>query len=332
MLHGNPSQWISSSPYQNRKGKTQIMVVVDRFTKMAHFIALATEATATDVANKFVFEIWRTHGLPDKIISDRDTNWTGEFWQGICKLLHIKRKLSTAFHPQTDGQTEMVNQTLETYLRTFINYNQDDWFQMLPLAEFAYNNSYTTATKSTPFHANYGFHPKTIYPPDSKTKNPASKHYGHWLRSIHQKTADTLEETKRRMGKYYDQGKRTTPEMNPGDWVLLNTKNICTKRPTKKLSPKHYSPFKILEKIGSRSFRLELDKRWKIHKVFHVSLLEPYKTSNHLKRTQNRPEPEEIEGENEYEVEKIIKSEVRENRQRVRGRTQVLKTLYYPVK
>ena len=138
------------------------MVVVDRFTKMAHFIALPTEATATDVANKFISEVWKTQGLPEELISDRDTKWTGEFWQGICKLLHIKRKLSTAFHPQTDGQTERVNQTLETYLRTFINYDQDDWFQMLPLAEFAYNNSYTTATKSTPFYANYGFHPKTI--------------------------------------------------------------------------------------------------------------------------------------------------------------------------
>ena len=158
---------------------------------------------------------------------------------------------------------------------------------MLPLAEFAYNNSYTTATKTTPFYANYGFHPKTMFPTDSKTQNPASKHYRHWLKSIHQKTAATLEETKRRMGKYYDQGKQTALEMNQGDWVLLNAKNIRTKRPTKKLSPKHYGPFKILDKIGSRSFRLKLDKRWNIHKVFHLSLLEPYKSSNNFVRTQD---------------------------------------------
>ena len=122
------------------------------------------------------------------------------------------------------------------------------------------------------------------------------------------------------MGKYYDQGKEIPPEMNPGDWVLLNAKNIRTKRPTKKLAPKHYGPFKILDKIGSRSFRLELDKRWRIHNVFHVSLLEPYKTSENFIRTQHRPEPEEIEGENEYAVEKITKCEVRESRRRVRGR------------
>jgi hypothetical protein len=175
------------------EGFNQIMVTVDRFTKMSHFIALPETATASDVAKVFLSEIWKLHGLPKEIVSDRDTKWTGEFWQGICKALNIKRKLSTAFHPQTDGQTERVNQTLETYLRTFINYDQDDWYQMLPLAEFAYNNSYTTATKTTPFYANYGFHPKNIWPSDFETKNPASSVYGHWLRSVHQKIKDTLE-------------------------------------------------------------------------------------------------------------------------------------------
>ena len=127
------------------------MVVVDRFTKMAHFVPLLEMATATDVARTFMKEIWKIHGLPTDIVSDRDTKWTGEFWKGICGLLDIKRKLSTAFHPQTDGQTERVNRNVETYIRTFINYDQDDSVQTLPLAEFAYNNSYTTAIKKTPF-------------------------------------------------------------------------------------------------------------------------------------------------------------------------------------
>src|SRR5437588_3761461 len=130
------------------EGKNQIMVVVNHFTKMAHVVPLLETATATDVARAFMKEIWKVHGLPTDIVSDRDTKWTGEFWKGICGLLDIKRKLSTAFHPQTDGQTERVNQTLETYIRTFINYDQDDWVQMLPLAEFAYNNSSKKAKKT----------------------------------------------------------------------------------------------------------------------------------------------------------------------------------------
>src|SRR5437588_8585057 len=122
---------------------------------------------------------------------------------------------------------------------------------MLPLAEFAYNNSYTTATKTTPFYANYGFHPKTIWPTEFETKNPSCSVYGHWLKSVHKKIANTLKETKRRMGKYYDQGKQNPPNMWIGDLVMLNAKNIHTKRPTKKLAPKFYGPFKILEKIGT---------------------------------------------------------------------------------
>ena len=131
---------------------------------------------------------------------------------------------------------------------------------MLLLAEFAYNNSYTTATKPTPFYANYGFHPKMMWPNEFETKNPTSTVYGHWPKSGHQKMGDTLEETRRRMGKYYDQGKQNPPAMDQADLVMLNTKNIRTKCPTKKLAPKFYDPFKILERIGSRSYRLELDK------------------------------------------------------------------------
>src|ERR1700709_846155 len=97
------------------------MVVVDQFTKMAHFVALRETATATDCAKAFLREIWKIHGLPTDMVSDRDAKWPGEFWDGLCQQLGIKRKLFTAFHPQTDGQTERVNQTLETYLRTFVN-------------------------------------------------------------------------------------------------------------------------------------------------------------------------------------------------------------------
>ena len=107
------------------EGFHQIMVIVDRFTRMAHFIPLNENAIASDVAKFFLKEIWKQHGLPEDIVSDRDSKWTGEFWEGLGRLLSIKRRLSTAFYPQTDGQTERVNQTLETYLQTFINYDQD---------------------------------------------------------------------------------------------------------------------------------------------------------------------------------------------------------------
>jgi transposase InsO family protein len=155
------------------------MVVVDRFSKMAHFIALPETATAKDTATAFLREVWKLHGLPELIISNRNTKWTSEFWDGLFGLLGIKKWMSTSFHLQTDGQTERVNHTLETYLRTFINYNQDDWYSLLPLAEFAYNNSVMQATQLTPFFTNSRYHPKIIWTSNEETKNPTSKAYSY---------------------------------------------------------------------------------------------------------------------------------------------------------
>jgi len=122
------------------------MVVVDRFTKMVHFIRLEERATASDVAESSLKEVWKLHRLPAEIISDMDAKFAGEFWKSLCKKLGIKRKMSTAYHPQSDRQTERVKQVVGGFLRIIVNYNQDDWYHLLPLAEFAYNNSVTMIT------------------------------------------------------------------------------------------------------------------------------------------------------------------------------------------
>ena len=162
----------------------------------------------------------------------------------------------------------------------------------------------------TPFYANYEYNPGTIWPSDGEGKNPASKAYAHWMKEVHTRVSKTLEDTRAAMSKYYDKGKMEHPSDEIGDLVILNARNIGTKRPTKKLAPKLYGPLRILEKIGSRSFRLELQTRWRIHNVFHISLLEPYRANSIEGRTVSRPEPEEIEGEMEYEVEAILQSEI----------------------
>jgi len=136
------------------QGHTQIMVVVDRFTNMAHGIGLGTNATAKDVADTFLKEVWKLHRLPSDIVSDMDAKFSGEFWESVCKGLGIKRRMSTAYHPQTDGQTERANQVLEGYLRNFVTYDQNDCYQLLPLAKYAYNNCKARVHKLTPFFAN----------------------------------------------------------------------------------------------------------------------------------------------------------------------------------
>ena len=142
------------------KDMTTIMVVVDRLTKMAHFIPLRCLPTASIAADAFIFNIFKLHGFPDSIVSDRGTQFTSEFWNRLCNLLDIKHSFSSAYHPQTDGQTERVNSILEQYLRCFINERQNNWVDLLPFAEFAYNNTLQQSIHQSPFYANYGFNPK----------------------------------------------------------------------------------------------------------------------------------------------------------------------------
>ena len=240
------------------QGKTKIMVIVDWFTKMAHFIGLETNATARDVADSFPKEVWKLHGLPSEIVSDMDAKFSGEFLESLLKSLGIKRKMSTAYHPQTDRQTERTNQVLEGYLRNFVNYDQNDWYQSLPLAEYAYNNSKASAHKLTPFFANYGFHPQTEWMKEREVKNPGATMYTHWMHTVQNKARKTGEQTREAMKKYYDQPATPQPEIDIGDLVMLNANNIRTKRPTKKLSPRLYGLFKVLEKRGNRAFKLDI--------------------------------------------------------------------------
>jgi len=313
-------------------GYTQIMGVVDRFTKMAHFIGLAEKVTARDVAESFLKEVWKPHGLPLEIISDMDAKFEGEFWESMCKKLGIKRKMSTSYHPQSDGQTERVNQVLGGYLSIFVNYNQDDWYHLLPLAEFAYNNSVTNAHNMTPFFANYGYYPQTEWLKEREAQNPGANLFAHWMQTIHQQARQSLEKTREAMGRYYNRKAKQQPDFKIGDMVTLNAKNIRTKRPSKKLAPKLHGPFKILERQGELAYKLKLSERCKIHPVFHVSLHKPYRTSIRPAREQPPMEPEEIDGDLEWEVEKIIKSEIISYDQRVRGRTRTFKELRYFVK
>jgi hypothetical protein len=184
--------------------------------------------------------------------------------------------MSTSFHPQTDGQTKRVNQTLETYLRTFINYDQDDSYSVLPLAEFMYNNSVTQVTQLTPFFTNYRYYPKTIWTSSKESKNPASKADMHWIKVMQDRGTQALEKTQDYMSKYNDQHHQPQPEYEEGDKVLLNVKNNWTVRPTKKLAPKLYEPFCILARVGKSDYRLKLQSRWQIHNIFHTSLLKLY--------------------------------------------------------
>jgi len=183
------------------------------------------------------------------------------------------------------------------------------------MAEYAYNNSITSATGMSPFYANYGYNPRVTWLKQAEIKNPAAELYAHWMEEVHQKCMEQLKETQARMSKYFDSKRLPSPLFKPGDKVLLDGRNLRIKRSSKKLDHKMYGLYKIVKLIGTRAAKLQLPKIMKCHNVFHVSLLEPYKTSAIAGRHQEPPPPAIVDGEEEYIIEQIIKSEKRKAKQ-----------------
>ena len=287
-----------------------ILVIVDRLTKMAHFIPCHETDKASVLANYFLRDIVRLHGLPDSIISDRGSTFRSFFWTTLCKKLNINPKFSTSFHPQTDGQTERTNQTLETYLRSYVNYLQNDWADLLPLAEFAYNNASSATTKHSPFFANYGFHPRFNMLSVAPSRDPDSfsvEEHSKRIQDTHQTLQKNILKAQEYQARYYN-AKHKPMTYAVGDKVWLLTKNIQTIRPTKKLDHKKLGPYTILQSVGSQSYKLSLPPTVKIHDVFHVSLLEPYHPNTFPNREEPPPPPVVIDDEEEWEVDQILDS------------------------
>jgi hypothetical protein len=230
---------------------------------MAHFIPLKDgKKKATDLVKIFLKEVWGFHGLPSNIISDRDSRFTSTFGSSLVEALDIQLKISSPFHPQIDGQTERVNQILECYLRNYCNYEQDNWCEMLPIAEYAYNNSLTTATGMSPFIANYGFNPRMNWPIEAEAKNPTSRNCVYWMSSVHDLCQRGLKKAQDSMRKYHDKHAKEPPKHSVGDLVMPNEKNLKTRHPSRKLDAKLHGPFKVIKVLSPTTLKLELPKCW----------------------------------------------------------------------
>ena len=189
---------------------------------MAHFKPLKQDKkNAEDLARIFAREIWRLYGLPQDIVSDRDSRFTSHTWKDFLSVTGIRPHMSTAFHPKTDGQTERVNQVIKAYLRPHINQEQDDWVDLLPMAEHAYNNLVTSVTRMTPSYANYGRHPKSQNPQRTEVMNPASHAYAHWIADALERGKIALIAAHKRMTKYVDARRTPPPAYKVGDAVML---------------------------------------------------------------------------------------------------------------
>ncbi|SOV09588.1 uncharacterized protein UDID_19016 [Ustilago sp. UG-2017a] len=273
---------------------TAILIVVDRLTKMAIFVPTTNELDAPKLAKLFLRHVYSKHGLPTLIVSDRGSEFTSHFWRSLSTLLGIETHFSSAYHPQPDGQTECINQVLEQFLRGYSNHLQTDWSNLLPLAEFSYNNAEHASTQLTLFFPNYGYHPRFSFDntdPASLALVPATCSYADQLKQLHEYVCGELVKANSQSAEQFDKRRLPAPQFQPGDRVWLSADNICSLRPTKKLDYRHLGPFSVSEVISSHAYRLQLPPSMKIHNVFHVDRLEPYVANTIPNRVQPPPPP-----------------------------------------
>jgi len=305
--------FVTDLPESTASGYTGgILVIVDRLTKMATYLPCQKDMNSPELARMFFEHVICKQGVPENIVTDCGKEFTSQFWERVCSHLSINHPLSIAFHPQTDGQTEQQNQTMEQYLRAFCNYEQDNWVELLPLAEFAYNNSFHHSTKMTPFWANYDYNPTMQIKPPKEPSFRSQIQADRWVEGLeetHRLLWENLEEAQARQSKYA-RGKDMIFKAREKVW--LSTRHFRTTRPSKKLDYKHTGPCAVSKVITKNAYKLDLRIAIQNHNVFHVLLLDRY-TPPVAGQAVSEPYPAAVDdsAEEEWEIEWLLDSKLR---------------------
>ena len=320
---------------RTKLGHDAIVVFVDKLTKWATYVPTTTNVDAPTLARIFFQHVVRLRGVPSSIVSDRDPRFTSVFWRSLWQQLGTKLQMSTAFHPQTDGQTERQNRTLEEMLRAYVNYEQDDWDEHLTAAELAHNCAEHASTGFSPYYLNHGHHPQL--PIDEAVKainvsnNPTAAERIQQLNESLTRAKAALQRAQLRQAQYADRWRREVV-FTVGDQVLLSTEHLALKdkERTKKLTSKYIGPFPIVRVVSAVAYEL--------NPVFHVSKLRALKSSTEAEypgrndSVAARPPPELIneDGEEEWEVERIVKQRTVKGRYNKKRDEYLIKWRGYP--
>jgi hypothetical protein len=285
-------------------GFDSILTITDHdCTKAAIFIPCNETITAKGVAKLYLQHIFKRFGLPQKVISDRDPRLAGKFARALCTALGITQNMSTAFHPRTDVQSERTNQGLEQYLRFYIDAKQSNWAQLLSIAEFAHNSWRNESTGQLPFDLLMGYQPRAEWTAIASPIPQVTLRLDQ-IREACDKARTAM--IKAQQG--WERRKHVMPTFQTGDQVWLDGCNIKMFHPTAKLAPKRHGPFPIIRVLSPITYELRLPVQWKLHPMFHVDLLTPYRETEFHSTNYDKPPPDLIDGEEEYEVERIVAS------------------------
>lgn len=310
----------------DKKGYDNVLVFVDRLSKQAISVPCMKDVDSRELARLYIYHVYRYHGPALSIVSDRGPQFVSEFWRAFNHILGTTISLSTADHPQTDGQTEIYNKYLQRRLRPFVSYYQDNWSDLLPLMDYAQLTlPHSSLDNMTPYEVLHGYKARNSWDwsyPNSTPKNKVNvedaKAVARAMREAQEFAKSAILKAQGRMRAAVDPHRRKI-DFNVGDMVYLDGRNLRTGRPSKKLDNPTRGPFPIIEKVGT-SFRLQLPASYKIHNVFPPERLRRSPEDPLEGQEQVPEEPINITGENEYEVDRIL------------GVRLVKKTLRYRVK
>jgi transposase InsO family protein len=255
-----------------------------------------------EVARLFRDHAFPYTGIPKKIISDRDMRFTSQFFKELCDQLDIKQNMSSAYHPQTDGQSERTNQTLETILRIYCNYQQDNWADWLKIAQYIINCHPSSTTKKPPYELWMGFIPRTHQP--TRVGNVPA------LEERKSKLLQARNDAQEAISKAQSLWQKSPHFLryHVDQQVWLEGTHLRTTHPTHKLRAKRFGPFKVLEVLSPVTYRLELPASWKIHNAFHAAVLHPYKETAIHGPNFPEPPPDLVKGQEEWEVDNVLAS------------------------
>ena len=312
-------------------GYDNILVIVDKLTKYGMFIPCKTTINEQETAKLFFDHVVCEYGIPRQIITDRDTRWRGDFWKELCRLMGAERALTTAHHPQADGQSEVLNQGLEIALRAYVGPSRDDWAYWLPALSLSYNSTPHSSSGQTPAYLLRGYTPTTtssfLRDPDADAGlrldadilHPGTADLAERFLAARSEARDAMLLSQAYQQRAYNKG-RLIQEFNEGDLVVLNVDSLELMRMEKgrgrKLLMKYDGPFEIIRKISPVAYQLRLPASYGIHPILNIAHLERYEASppelgDRPHKELNRADFNTME---EFEVERILKESTRKGR------------------